>query len=77
MKKSSEAALKQKSPRKHVKAHGNKGNTNAKKDNNFDRRLNIRCNSNDKEKWVKQAQRDGLNLQEFVNKALNSTIDDD
>ena len=55
--------------------HGNVGNENASKGMNG--HLNIRCNRENKAGWVKQSQRDGLSLTEWVNKKLNAAVDDD
>lgn len=50
--------------------HGNTGNKNAKK-KDADSHLNIRVNSHDKAGWVKQAQKEGMKLSEWVIKTLN------
>ena len=51
--------------------HGNAGNKNAAADVDLDSHLNQRVNSREKAGWVKQAQREGMKLSEWVRKTLN------
>jgi hypothetical protein len=53
--------------------HGNVGNDNASK--GFDGHLNIRCRKSDKARWVRQHQKEGLNLTDWVHKTLNNASD--
>lgn len=58
-----------------LELHGNTGNQNASKGRDFDSHLNMRCNSQDKDNWKKQAEHSNLSLQSWVNKTLNSAIE--
>lgn len=62
-----------------AKQHGNKGNTNAKKDAPLDTSLVFRLSRADKALMVKQAQREGLKLSEWCMKHLMPicTIEDE
>ena len=58
--------------------HGNKGNSNAQKhDLPFDSRFNGHCYAKEKAGWVKQANREGLKLTEWMRKACNEATDSD
>lgn len=56
------------------KPHFNAGNQHASK-GGYDGHLNMRCMKRDKAGWVKQAQREGLKLSEWVNKTLNAAAE--
>lgn len=57
--------------------HGNIGNLNAQGDLPADSQLQVRLNKRVKAAFVKQAQREGLKLSQWVNKTLESAVDDD
>lgn len=52
--------------------HGNLGNLNAQGELPADSQLQIRVNSQVKARWVKQAQREGLKLSQWVHKTLDA-----
>lgn len=52
--------------------HANLGNLNAQGELPADSQLQIRVNSQVKARWVKQAQREGLKLSQWVHKTLDA-----
>lgn len=55
-----------------MKEHGNTGNRNAQKGQDaMSSHLHIRCTPSAKAGWVRAAQRAGLNLSDWVTRALN------
>ena len=56
---------------KSTKAHGNVGNTNAKKEIAADSQIQMRVTREEKAAWVKQAQSQGLKLSTWIRKKLN------
>lgn len=52
--------------------HGNTGNQNAHKEVTAESHLHIRVTTEDKARWVKTAQHNGMKLSEWVVKNLNS-----
>lgn len=55
--------------------HANIGNLNAAGDLPADSQLQVRVNSQVKARWVKQAQREGLKLSQWVHKKLDDACD--
>ena len=57
--------------------HGNLGNLNAQGVLPADSQLQVRVNSQVKARWVKQAQREGLKLSQWVHKTLDKACNGD
>lgn len=55
--------------------HGNLGNLNAQGALPADSQLQVRVNSQVKARWVKQAQREGMKLSQWVAKHLDAACD--
>lgn len=56
-------------------AHGMVGKKNAKKTVTADAHLHGRCYKKDKDRWIKQAQNEGLKLMPWVVNILNEACD--
>lgn len=59
------------------KKHGNTGNKNAAGEIEKDARITLRCNSEVKSAFVKQAQREGMKLSEWILSTLQPHVDSD
>lgn len=60
-----------------LQLHGNTGKANAAGDLPADAQMQIRLNTSLKNKYVKQAQKEGLKLSQWVIKTLNSALESD